>query len=826
MDLTFIEAASKTPLVKRFTAAETVPYPNVVQVNSHEYKVNDIKEFYELLQETAPKGWAMLRGHFTQELRNESRRGKHDKQGLTKRITLDFDNITTSVAGVAQCDSEGVRHIAEQCMGKLPEEFADVSYVATASSSFGTREDAVSIHVELFLDAEVSPVELKRYLQHLNFNNDWLRDQITLSSNALALSYPLDVSVADNTKLIFIGTPIFDGVPNPFADDSNRIVLVEKSRSSMRTSAIRAVDAVELRKTQSTLIKDLRRGADIRAKDPKITNKIIANESYEVLTNVDKDWNLEISADDGDYIRANLNGGDSAAYWWPKSNPEYVFNFKGEPIFRMKDACPAFYDWYKGEYRDYILQAHGLEDGDEPIVFREPNDDEYYSMIYNASTDTIKKFAKIGLASIENFMSTWGVDVPAVFPEYDLVFDPTTNVQFDPSTRIVNRFRPTKFMKNFDLPDGAEPTRYGACAATVEKYAPAFFLNIKHVLGNSDKETEHFLNWLAYIIQTREKAGTAWILTGTTGTGKGLLFSMVIRKLFGEYAKTATTSTIEDDKNGYLEDCLFLFVDEFKESDSRSRSKTHNMLKNMLTEKHLTVRHMRQTAKTIRNYTNYIFSANYNDIMTITDDDRRFNVGTRQEVSLKNVYPQLPKEIDNDQQLMDFAAILNNHVVDEQKVFELIDNEARRIVQTASMNVMERFWHAVHQGELDFFVEFVLHSKPDNEQKVLQYVSVKRIVLEWLMTVGKDLDTNYVEIESLRAVYNTLSTRRDPIAPTSWSQLVNKEGFQTSRPRATNRRTAIEVVWNLSMYDKDELLAAESSENVASIDAHRKKSMA
>ena len=825
MDLTFIEAASGTPLVKRFTASETIPYPNVVLVNSHEYKVQDLKEFYELLQESAPKGWAMLRGHFTKQLRGESRRGKHDKQALTNRITLDFDNISTSFTGVAECNSEGVRLVAEQCMGQLPAEFADVSYVATASSSFGTRENAVSLHVELLLDAEVSPVELKRYLQHLNFENAWLKDQITLSSNALALCYPLDVSVADNSKLIFIGTPVFDGAQNPFEDDEDRIVFVQKGRSCVNSAAIRAVNPTELRKTHSNLVKDLRRNSDIRAKDPKVTNKIIANESYEVLTNVDKDWNLEISLDDGDYVRANLNGGDSAAYWWPKSNPEYVFNFKSEPIFRMKDACPAFYDWYKGEYRDYILQSHGLEDGDEPIVFREPNEDEYYSMIYNSGTDSISRFAKISLASVENFMATWGVDVPAVFPEYDLVFDPTTNTQFDTSARMVNRFRPTRYMKNFDLPESIQPTSYGNCGAAVEKVAPAFFLNIKHVLGNSDHEVEHFLNWLAFIMQKREKAGTAWILTGTTGTGKGLLFSMVIRKLFGDYAKTATTSTIEDDKNGYLEDCLFLFVDEFKESDSRSKSKTHNILKNMVTEKHLTVRHMRQTAKTIRNYTNYMFSANYNDIMTITDDDRRFNVGTRQEVSLKKVYPQLPKEIDDDEQLMKFAAILNTHHVEESAVFELIDNEARRVVQTASMNVMERFWHAVHQGELDFFVEFVLHSNPDTESKMLQFIAAKKIVIAWLLAVGEDNRTNYVEIESLRAVYNTLSTRRDPIAAPSWSQLVHKEGFYTQRPRATNRRTSIEVKWTLDMYDKDELLAQESSDNVASIDAHRKRSL-
>ena len=98
--------------------------------------------------------------------------------------------------------------------------------------------------------------------------------------------------------------------------------------------------------------------------------------------------------------------------------------------------------------------------------------------------------------------------------------------------------------------------------------------------------------------------------------------------------------------------------------------------------------------------------------------------------------------------------------------------------------------------------------------------------MEWLLSVGGDKRATYVEIESLRAVYNTLSTRRDPIAAPSWSQLVHKEGFHTQRPRSQNRRTSIEVVWSLEMYDKAELLAQESSDNVAPIDARRKKSLA
>lgn len=270
-------------------------------------------------------------------------------------------------------------------------------------------------------------------------------------------------------------------------------------------------------------------------------------------------------------------------------------------------------------------------------------------------------------------------------------------------------------------------------------------------------------------------------------------------------------------------------MDEFKESDSRNQSKTHNTLKNMVTEKHMTIRHMRQTAKTVRNYTNFMFSANYNNIMTITDDDRRFNVGTRQEQSIKQVYPQLPKEIEDDDQLMRLAAVLNTHEVDETKVQELVDNAARRIVQTSSMNIMQRFWHAISTGELDHFLRHVVDVKPDHDHMVLKFAAARNIVLKWAKhTHQKNPDAKFAEVEDLRTMYNVLSGKRDPIPSQKWSQIIEQQGLEPKRERLQDGRrpNCIEIKWQVHEYDLEELLAMEDADNVESIDTHRKKSMA
>lgn len=825
MQLTFIEAASGTPLVKKFTQDRVVPYPNVSAVNSHEFNISPdekgLKDFHDLLQKGSKKGWALLRGPLIKELCNESRKGQHDKSALSQRLTLDFDGVRSDVFKLVGCDEAGLRTMAEAMLANLPAEFADVSYIAQASASYGRSTDRVSLHIEFLLDGDVAPVEIKRYLEGLNFDSPALRDQIELSSNALALRWPLDVSVADNSKIIFVGTPVFEGVENPFENDENRIILVQKQRATLNSEVIRKVNGAELRSQKAELIKELRRAGGMRAKTPRIKEVVFGGESLEIMTNPEE-VTIKIDSDEGDYVRANINGGDSGAYWWPKANPEYVLNFKGEPAFKMKQAAPAFYQQYKETYKSFILESAGLESGDLPIVFREPVEDVYYSMIYNETEDKIKHFAPISLASIENFMANWGQDRPEILPEYRLEFNPTTNRQFDEAARWVNKFRPTEYLLATDMPDEwSKPTEYGELAVWVEKLAPSFFYNIKHVLGNVDAEMEHFLNWLAYVCQYREKSATAWILLGRTGTGKGLLFDMFFRKVFGEYAKTAKTDTIDDDKNGFLEDALIVFVDEFKENDGRSSSRLHNVIKNMVTEKNMTIRHMRQTAKTVRNYTNFLFSANDLNIMTITDDDRRFNIGTRQDKSIKDTYPSLPREIDDDAQLMKFCRMLNTHNVDKEQVQVLVENAWRTSVQIASMSVADQFFHAIQHGDADFFYEEIVLEGHFFMEPIV-YVAAKAIVLKLVENAAQE-GPLHTQVAPLLSIYNHLANK--PMKSSGFKQALLRKGLNPKRHQfpGGSKLAVIDIDWKMQIHDATAIIeeAYLMARNTSSLEERR-----
>lgn len=812
MKVTYLKATDGRRLVKRITPkGKYVTYPQVKNFDSWQKDYATLNEYYQDLEAYIDKGYCQLKGQFHNDLNGESREKKTIVDGLTDRIVLDFDKIKRRLPLPPTFDKKDVEAVASDLLTNLPQEFQRCSFIARASSSYGTDPEYVSIHIEMRLNTPVPPKTLKLLLKQLNLQQGFMRDNLELSNNWLCLKYPLDICLADNARLLLVSAPEFQGVSNPFPTQKDRIVYVQRPDETLDDCVFNSLDENKIRQLGETALKEVRKKNGLRAKIPRTTPKFIGGESIDILTNAEK-MNIEIYAVHDEWVHADINGGDSHAYWWYKTNPTIVYNFKNEPCFYMKEVAPDFYRKYKETYKAEILEAHGLNASEEPIVFREPTTDIYYSMIYNSNEDRIVRFAPIGRESIANFLHTWGQDVPDFFPEYDLVFDPTVNTQFDADAKRVNQFRPTKYLRATDLPECLdEPTKYGTCLDAVKNHTPDFYANVLHVLGDSKAEAEHFLNWLACICQKRDKTKTAWILLGRTGTGKGLFVAKFFNKVFGEYCKTAKTDSIDDDKNGFLEDCIILFVDEFKEHDGKNASRLHNIIKQLITDEMIPIRHMRQTTRTVRNYTNFLFASNDLDIMRITEDDRRFNIGTRQGSSIKSIYHDLPQRLDDENQLMRFCQILNTHEIDQYQVEELIENDAKRAVQRASMTAFEMFFFALQEGNLDYFIQHVDYEHSEN---AMEHERTKDIVHEWMEITEQP---SFVRVADLRKVYNFITFK--PMDSPKFASALIKKGFQTARRRSSDgsRAETIEVTWKLM--DAEDALARVKKSAVRPIGA-------
>ena len=55
------------------------------------------------------------------------------------------------------------------------------------------------------------------------------------------------------------------------------------------------------------------------------------------------------------FVYLNLSGGDSWAYFHPEDNPEYIYNFKGEPVYRTKEIAPEYYKTEIARARSALL---------------------------------------------------------------------------------------------------------------------------------------------------------------------------------------------------------------------------------------------------------------------------------------------------------------------------------------------------------------------------------------------------------------------------------------------------------------------------------------
>ena len=99
---------------------------------------------------------------------------------------------------------------------------------------------------------------------------------------------------------------------------------------------------------------ELRKAKGFNAKKEKITLATVANRTEEILQNPDR---MSISiADDTNppYVRCNVNGGDSNAYYFHLEDPTYMYNFKGEPIWSIEKVDPDFYATLFEHYKDQL----------------------------------------------------------------------------------------------------------------------------------------------------------------------------------------------------------------------------------------------------------------------------------------------------------------------------------------------------------------------------------------------------------------------------------------------------------------------------------------
>lgn len=676
MHVTFL--SSRLALTKTFAKTNGVmaatPYPQVSKVTSHHEQAHSLQELYEALEKHAGHGHCLFNGQLTKPIKDESR------AGLTARTTkgwvvFDFDKVEATDA-------------ADVVARYLPDECQQVSYIAQLSASM-FRPDVASWsgHIFMLLKEPIEELRLKQWFEVLNFTVPALNTQLKLSDSEHALHWPLDRTVAYNSKLIFIAPPKCYGFkPNVLTP----IALVKKRKTHLTIAPFTPVDS----QTIKTKINELRNAIGL---DP-IAYQLTPFEGEYVLDLVGEVSIHGIKTSGDHYIRFNLNGGDSYAYFIDLRRPELVRNFKGEPFLKTEDAAPDLWKSLK-KAAPRAVNKTPLDEGTEILAFYATNQSSVVKLGSYNPIDRELELHGANERAATAWLAEYGVVKQGSLPHMDLVFDPQCDIQYVTGSTQINTFRATQYMTREQTSE---------TPSTLADIPPALDKILVSMLGNPTAEVyTHFINWLAYVFQFRKKTSTAWVLSGTEGTGKATFVKYILTPIFGSSAvKVVQFGLLNQEYNDFLESALFVVFEEADTNAVENSSALMAKLRHYITDDPLMIRKMRTDPYEAPSYANFIFNSNKHTPVATANADRRMNFAERQE---KRLYPT-PNEIKALQAgvyLEGFADVLQRWPVNELAVTRTVDTATKRAVHEATTSINQLVAEAVLDGDLQFFVDRV-----------------------------------------------------------------------------------------------------------------------
>ena len=813
MEVVFLKA--KQRLIKEITSKGTTPYPLVKKFTSIHKTIEKTPEgfdkFFGYLHSQAAAGACLYKGLLKRKLKNESRAFLTDRIAQTELLVLDLDGIDFPLGSKSTLNTYDLQAIAEQFVAYLPIEFHNVSYVAQASASLGMKGNKVSMHLFFLLTNPVSPTILKEWIKTLNYEIEFLANQLKLSANGQSISYPLDVSLAENSKLIYIAAPKFVNVQDPIEGD--RLCAVKRGSSTVDISTlVKDVNPEKVYNVGIQIKNGLRKKAGLSKKKERITTVNVNNQTQEVLKNPDK-MSIEVCRVSEPYVNCNINGGDSGAYYFVLTNPHYMYNFKGEPLFEIEKADPEFYKSIFEKFAEQMSEGKGIK----PIVLRDFYTDTYYNGVFDQEKQQFTDdypLTPTQKGSLDGFMRTHNRANPDFIPDARVMFDPSSKIgiQLETAPYQVNLYRQTEYMLR--APEDVATLAYGE-AVTLQRYIPTIYTLIKHILGEGPTEVEHFVNWLAYIYQNKRKTMTAWILTGVPGTGKGLFIHRVLKPLFGEaQAPMRSIENIEEQFNLYMRTALFLVVDEFRMAASGNVGKMADKLKHQITEPNLTIRAMRTNQVELPSFCNFIFLTNRADAVKIEDGDRRYNVGPRQEVKVEKKYPELLNNLELiEQELYIFAALLDSFQVDVRMAHTALENQAKKEMKEVSMSVLEEFANAIKINNLEYFID-ILDIPLANTFDAGSISTAQRYIKNWIVNAGEEI---VVPMQHLKLLYDVLTDNSKSLSVRDFTKAMSRLNINAIRKRMGEGKEAsaprgVVITWKVEEDVKQSLITEHFDE--------------
>jgi len=605
--------------IKRHGELETKLTKPPYHVTSYRELSKDLTELHSKLKEHAKQGHALLRGTLRQPLDNESRAGKIDKKAKTKLLILDVDGTT--------CTDDPVEFI-NRFLG-----FGDVDMIVTYTSSFGIKP-GMRANIIIELSTETTFRDLNNLLWWRQLQNPDLRDEITLDVSGSLLLPTIDTASCVPAQVFTIAPPnCTPKTLDPFIDNPDaRYAFHPGKEPTLGILDLMPPSLDDLAKEKAKLLTLLRTMSGRTRKAPEVSSYLDRRTGEE--------WNLVEDPepamvtriiDQGDFVRLDLNGGDSQSHWHPADSLDWVYSFKNYIKYPMQKLVPEYYQAKVEQQKTTKVEAaetmkHEIDKGGEfPFIAINADTEDYLCAMISKSTtwEDVQSFTKV--RSVESWLDSNSATAPYtnVPPLYKVVFDPDRPF-FDPTTNTINRFT------------APQEVTFKDRDKTLEELNPQVRRLLLHVMAGDEIMLETFLDWVAFLYQKRTAPQSAWLLHGCQGTGKDMTFLLLQKVLGHRYCRSVMPNSLNEPYNGWAEDANLIFVNEI---DSRvfKGSNLSAKLNDYITADELVIRRMRTDGYTVKNLTGYIFASNRSDAVELPPGDRRFHVPPRQEIPLIKV---------------------------------------------------------------------------------------------------------------------------------------------------------------------------------------------
>lgn len=232
------------------------------------------------------------------------------------------------------------------------------------------------------------------------------------------------------------------------------------------------------------------------------------------------------------------------------------------------------------------------------------------------------------------------------------------------------------------------------------------FPKIKELLlnlcNNSEEYYLYFCKWLAWQVKNPDiKLPTAIILQGKQGSGKGTLKDLILDNLFGSNCQEINQTHLESSFNEYLLGKQIIVANEVMHNENRQT--LPNILKNIITDKTITISRKFKKEIVGRNYTHWIFCTNSDNPIKIDEDDRRYSVFYSQKLR-KGLGKELRENLDYE--LKEFICYLKDLEVVFEEVSEPIMTDAKAEIIDLNKDSVEKFAEFLKQFR-DFEEAFI-----------------------------------------------------------------------------------------------------------------------